>query len=419
VKETEGKTVRIDYLGSILSIIGLVAIIYGFTEENWFISLLGIVILAVFLMWEKHITYPILPLSLFQNRTRTGAYMVRLLFMMAMLPFWFFLPQMMQTSYGFSALASGMAFLPLTLVNFGIALQLPRFVQKYGNKRVLVTGELILALGLTMMAVSDIEKGYWVAIFLPMLILGLVQGLILAPVTSAGVHEASDDLAGVASGLTNTMHQIGGPIGLSIIVAFTSSFNGALWFMLAFTIMGGLIATFVIESDRKSSYSRLTFYTIMTRISMTHFATEKFFMEGFKMTKHEALKNGVIFPIGEKNETYAQFFIGQSYLQSLVTDSDINVGVANVTFEPGCRNNWHIHHDGYQILLVTGGEGWYQEEGKDAQFLQAGDIIVTHDGVKHWHGATQNSWFEHIAITAGTPEWLEPVNDQWYVALHV
>lgn len=250
MKETEGKTVRIDYLGSILSIIGLVAIIYGFTEENWFISLLGIVILAVFLMWEKHITYPILPLSLFQNRTRTGAYMVRLLFMMAMLPFWFFLPQMMQTSYGFSALASGMAFLPLTLVNFGIALQLPRFVQKYGNKRVLVTGELILALGLTMMAVSDIEKGYWVAIFLPMLILGLVQGLILAPVTSAGVHEASDDLAGVASGLTNTMHQIGGPIGLSIIVAFTSSFNGALWFMLAFTIMGGLIATFVIESDR-------------------------------------------------------------------------------------------------------------------------------------------------------------------------
>jgi len=92
----------------------------------------------------------------------------------------------------------------------------------------------------------------------------------------------------------------------------------------------------------------------------------------------------------------------------------VNVGVGNVTFEPRCRNNWHIHHDGFQILLVTGGEGWYQEEGKPAQFLKAGDVIVTHDGVKHWHGATKDSWFEHIAITAGTPEWLEPVNDEWY-----
>ncbi|MNN92035.1 Cupin domain protein [compost metagenome] len=90
------------------------------------------------------------------------------------------------------------------------------------------------------------------------------------------------------------------------------------------------------------------------------------------------------------------------------------MGVGNVTFEPGCRNNWHIHRDGFQILLVTGGEGWYQEEGKSAQFLKAGDVIVTHDGVKHWHGAAQDSWFEHIAITAGRPEWLEPVSDEEY-----
>ena len=121
------------------------------------------------------------------------------------------------------------------------------------------------------------------------------------------------------------------------------------------------------------------------------------------MTKHQEVKNGVIFPIGEKNEAYAQYFIGQSYLQSLVADPAVNVGVANVTFEPGCRNNWHIHHNGYQLLLVTGGEGWYQEEAKAPQFL-----------VKHWHGAAKDSWFEHIAITAGIPEWLEPVSDEWY-----
>ncbi|WP_207577768.1 cupin domain-containing protein [Listeria seeligeri] len=135
------------------------------------------------------------------------------------------------------------------------------------------------------------------------------------------------------------------------------------------------------------------------------------------MVKFEEVKNGVIFPSGEKNDAFAKFFVGQSYLKTLVTDSAINVGVGNVTFEPGCRNNWHIHHDGFQILLVTGGEGWYQEEGKAAQFLQAGDVVVTHDGIKHWHGATNDSWFEHIAITAGTPEWLEAVSDADYLSL--
>ena len=130
------------------------------------------------------------------------------------------------------------------------------------------------------------------------------------------------------------------------------------------------------------------------------------------MAKHEEVKNGVIFPAGEKNP-FSQFFVGQSYLKGLVSDPTVNVGVGNVTFEPGCRNNWHIHHDG-QILLVTGGEGWYQEEGKPAQFLKPGDVIVTHDGVKHWHGATKESWFVHIAITAGKPEWLEPIDDETY-----
>lgn len=132
------------------------------------------------------------------------------------------------------------------------------------------------------------------------------------------------------------------------------------------------------------------------------------------MVKNENVKNGVIFPTGDKNDAYAKYFIGQSYLQGLVADSKVNVGVGNVTFEPGCRNNWHIHHDGYQILLITGGEGIYQEEGQPSKHLMPGDVIVTHDGVKHWHGATSNSWFSHVAITAGTPEWLEPVNDIQY-----
>lgn len=135
------------------------------------------------------------------------------------------------------------------------------------------------------------------------------------------------------------------------------------------------------------------------------------------MAKYEEVKDGIIFPVGDKNEAYANYFIGQSYLKTLIADPDIIVSVGNVTFEPSCRNNWHIHHGGFQLLLVTGGEGWYQEEGKPAQFLKAGDVIVTHDGVKHWHGAVKDSWFEHLAITAGTPEWLEPVSKEHYSQL--
>lgn len=135
------------------------------------------------------------------------------------------------------------------------------------------------------------------------------------------------------------------------------------------------------------------------------------------MVKNEQLKTEQLFTVGEPNEAYQDFFVGQSYLSMLVNEPDVNANVGNVTFEPGCRNNWHIHHDGYQILLVTGGEGWYQEVGEAAQHLVPGDVIVTKDGIKHWHGATKDSWFSHIAITAGTPEWLEAVSDTDYDAL--
>ena len=120
-----------------------------------------------------------------------------------------------------------------------------------------------------------------------------------------------------------------------------------------------------------------------------------------------------VFGIGQENTAYAKYFIGDSFLNPL-TDPKCGLFLANVTFEPGCRNHWHIHKDGYQVLLVTAGEGWYQEEGKEAQLLHAGDTIVTHAGVKHWHGATKDSWFSHVAITAGEAVWLEEVSDEQY-----
>lgn len=122
-----------------------------------------------------------------------------------------------------------------------------------------------------------------------------------------------------------------------------------------------------------------------------------------------------VFPIGQKNDAFAKYFIGQSYLNMLTTE---RVGIANVTFEPRCRNNWHIHHKGGQILLVTGGSGWYQEWGKPAQELHAGDVVNIPPEVKHWHGASKDSWFCHIAVEVPTEgasnEWLEPVDDEYY-----
>lgn len=123
-----------------------------------------------------------------------------------------------------------------------------------------------------------------------------------------------------------------------------------------------------------------------------------------------------LFQLGQENTAYAKYFIGKSYLNMLANNQ--GVGVANVTFEPGCRNNWHIHHKGAQILLVTDGEGWYQEWGKPAQRLKAGDVVNIPSEVKHWHGATHHSWFAHIAIEVpaegASNEWCEPVSDEEY-----
>lgn len=137
--------------------------------------------------------------------------------------------------------------------------------------------------------------------------------------------------------------------------------------------------------------------------------------EGFAMGKNENEVKNNLFGFGKLNTQYANVFIGNSYLNSLVSkDDNIDVGVSSVNFEPGCRNNWHIHHNGFQILLVTAGEGWYQKEGKPAQLLKPGDVVAIHEGVKHWHGATKDSWFSHIAITKGESEWCEPVSDEEY-----
>ena len=122
-----------------------------------------------------------------------------------------------------------------------------------------------------------------------------------------------------------------------------------------------------------------------------------------------------LFGRGEPNVAFANYFTGKSYLKTLNTK---NIGIYNVTFEPKCRNNWHIHHKGGQILLCTDGEGWYQEEGKQAIKLTPGSVVYIPAEVKHWHGASKDAWFTHLAIEIpadyATNEWCEPVDDETY-----
>ncbi|RDC54549.1 cupin domain-containing protein [Pedobacter chinensis] len=123
------------------------------------------------------------------------------------------------------------------------------------------------------------------------------------------------------------------------------------------------------------------------------------------------------FPVGEENKAFAQYFSGRSWLAPLTTNKDLNVPMNNVTFEPGCRNNWHSHTGG-QILIAAGGTGYYQERGKAAVRMEPGDVIEIAPNVEHWHGAAPDSWFSHIAITSNPQtnenKWLEPVTDEQY-----
>jgi len=183
-----------------------------------------------------------------------------------------------------------------------------------------------------------------------------------------------------------------------------------------------------LESARKNGITRTEIAEILTHAAF--YAGWPKAWAAFRMAKEVWAEDApaedakaahaaqMVFPIGEPNDGFAQYFIGQSYLAPLSTKQ---VGVYNVTFEPGCRNNWHIHHaksGGGQILICVAGRGWYQEWGKPAQALRPGDVVNIPAGVKHWHGAAADSWFSHLAIEVpgeGTSnEWCEPVDERQY-----
>lgn len=140
-----------------------------------------------------------------------------------------------------------------------------------------------------------------------------------------------------------------------------------------------------------------------------------------KYNEQKDFEEANVFGTGNPNDAYAKYFVGNSFLNPLVNPKESPVFIANVTFSPKCRNNWHIHHaskGGGQILVCTAGEGWYQEEGKEAVSLSEGMVITIPANVKHWHGAKADSWFSHIAVECPgedcSNEWCEPVSDEEY-----
>lgn len=258
VQQNEIKPSKIDFLGSLLSVIISVLFVYGITISNLLIIVASLILILVFLLWEKRITYALIPLELFKNRTRTGSYIARFTFMMAMLTYWFILPQIMQKMYHFSPLESGFAFLPLTLVNFIAALFLPKLTKALGNSKVMILGQVILLTGMFLSFISQPEWGYFYAMAFQMMIIGLGQGWLLVPLTAAGVAGVSPELSGAASGLTNMMHQLGGPVGLSIVVLFSSSvidlsayYHLIMAFITVFLLIGFLVLIFTNPVNEK------------------------------------------------------------------------------------------------------------------------------------------------------------------------
>ncbi|MBR1395922.1 MAG: cupin domain-containing protein [Selenomonadaceae bacterium] len=174
----------------------------------------------------------------------------------------------------------------------------------------------------------------------------------------------------------------------------------------------------------KNFYKKIALIAALATMTVSNFASAAVQTEDeevpVKQIERSIKKSGFkVFPIGKPNVGYAKYFTGKSYLYPMENGNGINV--ANVTFEPGCINNWHIHHGTCQILVGVGGVGWYQIWGQEPQKMTPGVSVTIPEGVKHWHGASKDSWFQHLSIMQESDEvsteWLEPVDEAEYAKL--
>ena len=239
--ETEPRRGQTDAIGVLTSTLGMTALVFGIVhsaDAGWSddttlaVVTAGVLLLAAFVAQERRAPSPIMPLRLFSSRERSGAYAGRLLFLAAMAPFWFFTTQYLQGVDGYSPVTAGLAFLPTTLVNFAAAMAVPRFTRRYGNPTVLVAGLTTSVIGMAWLSRLSAHTPYLAGIALPMVLIGAGQGGALGPLTAAGIAGVTGEDAGAAGGVTNVFQQIGGSLGLAILVAVfaaasTSTLHGS------------------------------------------------------------------------------------------------------------------------------------------------------------------------------------------------
>lgn len=231
--ETPRSPGRFDVLGALSSTVGVGALVFGVIESStrgWgspvtiVAVVLGLVVLAFLVRNEWRAEEPIMPLRLFRSATRSGAYAVRFLYLGAMMGFFFFTTQFLQEVFGWTPLQAGLGFLPMSVVNFAVAMAVPRLLRVVRPGIVLLVGIASTTVGLLWLAQATADSTFLVAVALPMVVVGTGQGLAFAPLTGFGIAGASSSDAGAASGLVNTAHQLGSSLGLAVLVAVSTSF---------------------------------------------------------------------------------------------------------------------------------------------------------------------------------------------------
>lgn len=253
---------KFDVLGACTSVAAIFCLVFAIDGAEkplpWAIA--SIVLLLAFIKIEIKTPIPVMPLRLFQHKTRCNAYIIRLLLVGAMMGFWFFISEFMQHVMEFTPLQAGLGFLPLTITTFLGAIKVPGLVSEYGNKKVLCAGIICQILGFLLLLPLDKDSSYLIGIAIPMLLLGVGQGFELAPLTNLGVTDVESQDAGAASGVVNAAHQIGGSIGLSIMVnAGSSAVDMSSSFHIAMMVGAVLSAAMLLfwlrlPSDKRNTY---------------------------------------------------------------------------------------------------------------------------------------------------------------------
>ena len=214
------------------------------------------VLLAAFIANERRAAQPIMPLRLFADRRRASAYAARMLFLGAMIGFFFFTTQYLQTVLHYPPSQTGLAFLPVTLVNFAAALQVPRLTRRFGNARLLAIGLLVCLAGMAWLSRMSPQGGYWLAVALPMALIGAGQGMTLSPLTAAGIAGVPAQDAGAASGVVNVAHQLGNSLGLAVLVSLADRVTRALTASSIMLALALLLMALAAQTARSACRSR-------------------------------------------------------------------------------------------------------------------------------------------------------------------